>query len=293
MIRNFLFALVALALAACGGLEQATGIPDPFGTPQPFRGAGDQQIVTGVLGERAVYIGAIAGLAPADESALRKAIATNAAALDVLASADSVPLESLTLTGTAKPGAADFTLSDGAAPIATFSAAGDLSLIAVGAARALSETLGRLGSTPPGDPASPAPATAASGAAPPPPPKRTPAAYIKAITAPTAAQATPLRRAVSQSLANMGVRMSDAATAETYAITGALTLGPDEGGRTAISLIWTVYAPDGANLGEARQENALPTDSVRKTWAEQAALAGGAAARSVAEIIASHFNKKK
>ena len=90
----------------------------------------------------------------------------------------------------------------------------------------------------------------------------------------------------------MGVRMSDAATAETYAITGALTLGPDQGGRTAISLIWTVYAPDGANLGEARQENALPTDSVRKTWAEQAALAGGAAARSVAEIIASHFNKK-
>ena len=69
MIRSFVFALAALLLVACGGMEAATGIPDPFATPQPFRGTGDPKIVGGVLGERSVYIGAIAGLASADEAA--------------------------------------------------------------------------------------------------------------------------------------------------------------------------------------------------------------------------------
>ena len=102
----------------------------------------------------------------------------------------------------------------------------------------------------------------------------------------------PLRRAVMDALSDLGVRMATIATDETYAIMGALSLGADQNGQTPISITWTVFSPDGRNLGEARQENALPTDLVRKSWAEQAALAGGAAARSIAQIIASDFKPR-
>jgi hypothetical protein len=94
-------------------------------------------------------------------------------------------------------------------------------------------------------------------------------------------------------LARLGVRMKDAAAEDTYAITGALTLGPDQGGRMEVIIVWTVFAPDGRNLGMATQENALATAAVRKTWAEQAALAGGAAANSIAQIMASDFGKAR
>lgn len=281
MIRAALLALAALVLASCGGLEEATGMRDPFGTPQPFRGSGDPGIIGGVMGERPVYVGAIAGLTPEDEAALRKAIATNAAALDVLASAEMETAGSLTLTGTASPGRADFTLSDGEAPLGRFGAEGDLSLIAVGAARALADALGRLGAPPPQQ--------AAEGAA----SRPTPAAYVREIKTPEKGQAEPLRRAVIEGLARLGVRMKDAAAEDTYAITGALTLGPDQGGRMEVIIVWTVFAPDGRNLGMATQENALATAAVRKTWAEQAALAGGAAANSIAQIMASDFGKAR
>lgn len=281
MIRAALLALAALVLASCGGLEEATGMRDPFATPQPFRGTGNPEIVGDVMGERAVYVGAITGLAPADEATLRKAIATNAAALDVLASADTVPAGSLTLSGAATSGGADFTLSDGGTALGRFSVSGDLALVAVGAARALAEAVGRLGSPPPQE------AAEAAAARP------TPAAHVREIKTPEKGQAEPLRRAVSEGLARLGVRMKDAAAEDTYAITGALTLGPDQGGRMEVIIVWTVYAPDGRNLGMATQENALPTLDVRRNWAEQAALAGGAAARSIAEIMASDFGKAR
>lgn len=291
MIRTALFALIACLLAACGGLEDATGIRDPFGTPQPFRGDGDQHIVSEMRGERAVYVGAVAGLGPEDEVGLRKAIATNAAALDVLASAETVPVDSLTLTGKYRKGGADFVLADGAKPIAQFAAEGDLPVIAVGAARALAQTLGRLGNAPPSEVAAAA-AGGTGGSVAARPARETPAAFIKSMSSPAKSQADPLRRAVMEGLSNLGVRMATIATDETYAISGALTLGPDQRGQTAVLIVWTVHSPDGRNLGEARQENALPTDLIAKAWPEQAALAGGAAARSIAQIIASDFKPR-
>ena len=293
MLRALFLAAVTCLLTACGGLEAATGVTDPFGTPQPFRGSGDGQLVGAVMGgERPVYIGAIAGLTPEAELSLRKQIATNAAALDVMASAEIVPAGSLTLTGNATPTAAAFTLADGTTALATFTAEGEPSILAVTAARHLAETLGRLGSPPPA--AAEAPALRGTGtetATAPRPAKSVPVIQIGKIAAPTPAQAEPLKRAISKRLSDMGARIASDAAEGAYTVTGTLGIGPDLQGRSAISIIWRVFAPDGTDLGQAAQNNTLSTDAVTQNWAEQATLAGNAAAASVAKLVAGHFNR--
>lgn len=283
MLRAACLALVTCLLAACGGLEAATGMRDPFGTPQPFRGAGDARLVGEVMGERSVYVGPISGLSPEAEIDLRQRIATNAAALDVLASADAILTGSLTLTGTARGEAADFSLFDGETALATFTAQGDTSLLAVDAARQLALALGRLGAPPPG--ASPASAAAAN------PARRAPVIHIGQIAAPKAGQAAPLKRAISRRLAEMGAKIAENPTEGAYVVTATLGVSPDVQGRTGISIVWRVHAPDGSDLGQAAQDNTLPTTAVTQNWAEQATLAGNAAAGSVAQIIARHFNR--
>lgn len=281
MIRAVLLVWLSFLLAACGGLEAATGMPDPFGTPQPFQGTGDKELVNGVLGERAIFVGPIAGLDAAADASLREAIAMNAAIFDVLASSTTIPKDALTLTGAAKPGAVDFTLSDGPTPLAQFTASGEAAMLAAEAARALAQTLGRLGSAPPT-------VQAAAPAA----PVAAPAAFVRAIAGPSKDKGEPLRRAIAQSLSDMGVRMQQDQTEDAYAIAGDLTLGADADGKTVVSISWTVFAPDGRNLGKADQQNTLPTPAIRDTWPEQAALAGGAAATSVVQIIANDFNRR-
>lgn len=284
MIRAVVFALLASILAACGAMETATGIPDPFGTPQPFQGSGDQRIIGGVLAERSVYIGAIQGMDEAAATSLRRAIANAAGALDVLASANTPPAESLTLNGKARNGAVDFTLFDGTSPLTTFTASGEPALIAVNAAQSLASALGRLGSAPPGA----ATAGAASGAT----IRRVPTIFVAGIAGPSADKTEPLRRAIVAGLAGMGAKMVDAKSEESYVVTGVLGFGSDMQGKTAVSIVWTVISPGGVNLGQAAQDNVLPTEAVKAKWAESASLAGGAAANSVAQIIASDFNKK-
>lgn len=266
--------LLSLLAAACGGLEHATGIPDPFGTPQPFQGQGDPALVGEVLGERSVFIGPIAGLDAEADISLRRAIAANAAALDVLASAETAPRGALTLSGVAAGSTVRFSLADGAAELSAFEASGEPAILAVGAARALAQSLGRLG------PAQPARSTIAA--------EKTPAAYIREIAARDAAKAAPLKRGVSAKLAEMGVRMQDGPAPEAYAVTAALGLS-DQNGLTAISIVWKVYAPGGEELGQAAQDNTIPTAEIRANWPEIATMASGAAAESVARIIASHF----
>ncbi len=295
MFRATVLLGLTLLLTACGGLEAATGVRDPFATPQPFRGTGDARLVGDVMGERPVYIGDITGLAPDAALELRMQIATNASALDVMASAETIPVGSLTLTGSARGPAADFRLSDGETGLATFTAEGDPSLLAVLAARQLAEALGRLGAPPPTAPASPD-ITPPSGPAPSPqkaarPAQTAPLIHIGKITAPDPKQAEPLRRAVAKSLAEMGAKIAENPADGAYLVTATLGIGPDVSGRTGISIIWRVFAPDGTDLGQAAQDNTLPTKAVTDTWAEQATLAGNAAAASVAKIVAGHFNR--
>lgn len=275
-MRNWAAIALALLLAACGGLEEATGIRDPFGTPQPFRGTGDQRLVVGVLGERPVYIGPIAGLTPEADAALRAEIAKQADAFDVMASATAMTAQALSLTGTSKSGAVDFSLADGASPVATFTATGDTGLIAASAARQLAQAMGRLGDAPPA-------ATAANA----------PLIFVREVSGPSAEITEPLKRALHDKLAEFGARMSEAAAEGAYVVSGAITLSDAGNGQTGITILWKVYAPDGTDLGKADQNNALPTDAVKKTWPEIATMAGRAAAGSVAQIIAGHFNKPK
>lgn len=296
MIRTALLALVACLLTACGAMETATGIPDPFGTPQPFQGTGNKENISTVLAERSVYIGDITGLDPAAATAMRKAIATEADALDVLASADAVPNGSLTLMGKARKGGIDFTLFDGTTPVTTFASNGEGQLLAINAAQSLAVAMGRLGSPPPTLPAIGAPGISTEAAPPKPSTpqaKKAPYIFIAGVTGPSAKTTEPLKRAVISTLAGMGAHMADSQTPDTYVVSGTLGFGPDTGGRTAVSIVWKVTSPAGINLGQAAQDNVLPTTEVQQKWPENASLAGTAAANSIAQIIAADFNKKR
>jgi hypothetical protein len=274
-MRAVAAALLALLLTACGGLEEATGIRDPFGTPLPFRGTGDQNLVVGLLGERPVFIGPIEGLTAKADAALRAEIAKQAEAFDVMASATTMPAQGLSLAGVSQAGSAAFTLFDGTTPIATFAATGDPALLAASAARQLAQAMGRLGD---------APAAVAATSA--------PVIFIREVSGPSAAITNPLKRAIHDKLAEFGARMSEAPADGAYVISGAITLteGPDA--RVGVAIVWKVYAPDGTDLGNADQNNTLPAEAVKATWPEIATMAGRAAAGSVAQIIARHFRPK-
>lgn len=271
-----LILLVALALSACGGMEAATGIRDPFGTPQPFRGTGDQALVAGIVEERPVFIGPVSGLAPDAENAMRAAITAAAAEMDVLATDVAMPAGGLTFSGAATGESVAFALDDGSARVAAFSVQGDAALIPMLAARRLAEAMGRFGGVPA--------ATAAAAAA------NAPLIFVREVTGPSQAITAPLKRAVHDRLAEMGARMSEGPAEGAYVVTGAVTF-EENSGRTQVTLVWKAYAPDGRDLGNATQSNAIPSATVRDNWPETATMAGRAAAGSVAQIIASDFNK--
>lgn len=276
-MRRWTCLLAALVLlSACGAMEDATGIRDPFGVPQPFRGEGDPVIVAEVLSERAVNIGKIEGLAPDGEATLRRAIAKAAEAADVLAAADVTLAGALLLSGKQTgPDAFQFVLSDGGAPVKDYDVSGPPEAVAAQLAGALAATLGRSGSAPQATDEIAAPVKVT----------------LRKVEASPARLAGALQRAALAALTRQGFDTDGGD--DTYAISVSLTLGPNQGGLHGIKIVWKALAPDGAVLSEAVQENTLDAESVNRYWPDQAAMAAAAAIEPLAALILRHSENAK
>jgi hypothetical protein len=274
MIARLLVLFGALLLTACAAVTEPLGIADPLGIPQPFKGSGNQEILAEVLSERDVYVAPVAGLDPARDAALRRAIVEAARELDVVAS-DTVPLAgALVLSGAASAAGIAFGLADGERSLDSFEAGGDDAAIAATAAGRLAAAMSR------GAEATAGPAGAVT----------TRAAPLRAVVAIRLADGDPkpgnaLGRAMASELRGLGVAIEQGAKSP-FVLEVRLAFGEERNGTIRVLIRWTLIHPNGREIGKVDQDNSLPAEEVRKRWVTQAQGAAGAAAPEIVQLIA-------
>lgn len=75
-----------------------------------------------------------------------------------------------------------------------------------------------------------------------------------------------LRAELETSLRSRAFRVSSRLRDDSLVIVGTVSLKPGTNGRRELSLEWWVMSPDGRELGELRQKNAVTPESLEKEW---------------------------
>ena len=94
-----------------------------------------------------------------------------------------------------------------------------------------------------------------------------------------------LTQAMRQTLAKAGWKVLKASSKNALTISGEVTIAPASGATQNVALKWTVLTPDGKNLGDVKQANAVPAGSLDAGWGENAGFATEAAATGIYELI--------
>ena len=94
-----------------------------------------------------------------------------------------------------------------------------------------------------------------------------------------------LARALAMSLEAAGVPVAGSVKESEYVLHGIVAVGPAKDGEQAVSLIWRVSRTDGAFVGQARQDNAVPAASLDHRWGMVARFAAQAAVPGIVDIL--------
>ncbi|MBI3453502.1 MAG: hypothetical protein HY057_11885 [Rhodospirillales bacterium] len=108
---------------------------------------------------------------------------------------------------------------------------------------------------------------------------------VREITGAPADDRRALARALEYNLRRAQVPVADEPADDTLAIVGALTIarkGPDS---YSIGVLWTVLGPDGAEIGQVRQDNDVPARMLDRAWPEIAAAVAEGAAEGIADLV--------
>jgi hypothetical protein len=89
--------------------------------------------------------------------------------------------------------------------------------------------------------------------------------------------------ALSERLLAKGLTLSGTPAANVYEIQGIVRIEPAKGGKENVRIDWTIFAPDGSQLGIVSQSNTVRKGSLDRAW--------GAAAEAVAEAAAEDILK--
>lgn len=116
------------------------------------------------------------------------------------------------------------------------------------------------------------------------PPAR-PMVRIGAVAGAPGDGGTALVRALDYALRRSGVKMAPTEDAESLIVRGQVTIVPKGPKVRAIEIVWTVLAPDGAELGQVQQGNEVPTEFVERGWGELASAVAEGAAEGIADLI--------
>jgi hypothetical protein len=73
--------------------------------------------------------------------------------------------------------------------------------------------------------------------------------------------------------------------ADALTIQGRVTLEAPQDGRQFVHLVWQVTTPKAADLGNVKQNNAVPAGSLDKGWGDNAGFAAQAAATGIFKLI--------
>jgi hypothetical protein len=111
-------------------------------------------------------------------------------------------------------------------------------------------------------------------------------AYITIAGAPGDGEQA-LVAALGKRLSAAGVKTATALDTNVYSVEGIVKMTAAKGGRQAVRIDWTVFAPDGTTLGGASQTKLVRNGSLGRKWGTAADAAARAAATAIAKLISS------
>lgn len=91
--------------------------------------------------------------------------------------------------------------------------------------------------------------------------------------------------AMRQVLKESGWPVINSKRADALSIQGSVVLDPAVNGQQAVHLVWRVLTPKGKNLGDIKQNNAVPAGSLSAGWGQNATYAAQAAATGIFKLI--------
>ncbi len=96
---------------------------------------------------------------------------------------------------------------------------------------------------------------------------------------------TALAAAMETELRLAGFTLSEDRTTAAWVLNGTVTVGPAEAGQQPVAIVWRVDDGEGAEVGDAAQENAVPAGSLDGRWGPIAGFAAAAALEGIADIL--------
>lgn len=94
-----------------------------------------------------------------------------------------------------------------------------------------------------------------------------------------------LARSLDYALRRTGVKLAPAGDADSAIVRGTVTIVPRGPKLRNVAIVWTVFAPDGAELGQVRQENDVTQEFIERAWPEVASAVADGAAEGLADLI--------
>jgi hypothetical protein len=94
---------------------------------------------------------------------------------------------------------------------------------------------------------------------------------------------TSLARAIGVALGRAGVAVGGDAR---FALSCQVAVAPAKGGQQLVTVHWVLARPEGGQVGEVSQQNAVPAGSLDGAWGDIAYAVAGAAAPGIAQLVA-------
>lgn len=117
-----------------------------------------------------------------------------------------------------------------------------------------------------------------------PPPSR-PALRIGQVSGAPSDGDKALARALGYALRRTGVKLAQSGDKDSLEVRGAVTIAPRGPKLHNVAVVWTVYAPDGAEVGQVRQENDVTPEFIQRAWPEMASAVADGAAEGLADLV--------
>jgi hypothetical protein len=94
-----------------------------------------------------------------------------------------------------------------------------------------------------------------------------------------------LSRALDYALRRTGLKLAEATDKDSFEVRGEVLIVPRGPKLRNINITWTVYSPDGTQLGQVQQQNDVTPEFIEKAWGEVASAVADGAAEGLVDLI--------
>jgi hypothetical protein len=94
-----------------------------------------------------------------------------------------------------------------------------------------------------------------------------------------------LSRALDYALRRTGVKLAETTDKDSFEVRGEVLIVPRGPKLRNVNITWTLYAPDGTQLGQVQQQNDVTPEFIEMAWGEVASAVADGAAEGLVDLI--------